>query len=238
MSSTNSEHTYDFGVAEEDPSLERSWALFKEDTRDHELTILHEEGVYRHLRIAQSDSYMYSWDIITWPGHLAITGDIGDGFTFSRIHDMFKFFTPYASDAETMPLINPDYWGEKLGHAQRGVEEKYSPHSFMRQVRQRAEEHAQDYVDYHNRPHPTFSVEEFCNSAVHYAEDEHSARNWASKDSSIEVLGQDLYWEGDFSVFNHHFITACFAISDAIRRYKAVKETAADPETPATDTVQ
>lgn len=238
MTSTNSEPTFDFGIFHRDIPREHAWALFREDTRDHELTILHEDGVYRHLRIAQPDSYMYSWDIITWPGHLAITGDIADGFTFSRIHDMFKFFALYTSNAETMPLINPDYWSEKLGHAQRGVEKKYSPHSFMSQVHHHAREYAQEYVDHHNRPHPTFSVEEFCSSAVYHAEDEHSARDWASKDSSIEVLGQDLYWEGDFSVFDHHFITACFAISDAIRRYKAVKGTVADPETPATDAAQ
>lgn len=223
-SPTNSTHTYDFGIAKEDPSLERSWEFFKEETRDHKLTILHDNGVYRHLRVAQPGTAIFSWDIITWPGHLAIAGDIGDGFTFARLHDMFNFFTPYASDAEAMPQINPDYWREKLGHAQRGVEKKYSPHSFMHQIRQSAEEYAHDYEDLHNHPHPTFSVEEFCSSAVYYAEDEHSARDWASRESSIEVLGQDLYWEGDFSVFDHHFITACFAISDAIRRYRNAKE--------------
>lgn len=79
---------------------------------DHEMTVKHENGIYRHLRFVKPGTWMYGFDIVTWPGHLFVGGDI-ESFTFARVNDMIPFF----AHAE----INPHYWSEKLV-APRGQE--------------------------------------------------------------------------------------------------------------------
>lgn len=83
---------------------------FARDTKNHVMTVLHDDGVYRHLRFAQPDRSSYWFDIVTWPGTLAIRGDFGDGFMFVRINDMFEFFRRNGNEHG----INPGYWAEKV----------------------------------------------------------------------------------------------------------------------------
>ena len=88
---------------------------FANDVAKHEMTIFHDGGLYRHLRFVHTTinertgkperSSSYYFDLITWPGHLAIDGDMG-GFMFARTEDMFEFFRGQR--------INPGYWAEKL----------------------------------------------------------------------------------------------------------------------------
>lgn len=78
---------------------------FKQATAEHEVTICDERGLYRHLRCQKPETWVYGFDIVTWPGYLAYVGDVGD-FVFSRVRDMFEFFRGYSP--------NPDYWSEKL----------------------------------------------------------------------------------------------------------------------------
>src|ERR1039457_99476 len=79
---------------------------FERDTAEHEMTVIHDDGLYRHLRFQKPGSWIYGYDIVTWPGYLAITGDAGE-YMFARLPDMFEFFA--GNDR-----INPQYWAEKL----------------------------------------------------------------------------------------------------------------------------
>jgi hypothetical protein len=88
---------------------------FAADTAQHEMTVLRDDGLYRHLqfvRVAPSPktgkperSSFYWFELVTWPGHLAITGDCGT-YVFARIEDMFGFFRGHR--------VNPGYWAEKV----------------------------------------------------------------------------------------------------------------------------
>lgn len=78
---------------------------FALDTAEHKMTILHEDGLYRHLRFKKPKTGMYWFDIITWPGALAIRGDMGN-YVFARLDDMFEFFRGHA--------VNEQYWAEKM----------------------------------------------------------------------------------------------------------------------------
>ncbi|HED2432075.1 TPA: hypothetical protein R4Y37_001312 [Citrobacter freundii] len=80
---------------------------FLVDTAFHRMEIIRDDGLYRHLRMKQPGTSCYYFDIITWPGYLTVTGDMGT-WTFSRIADMFNFFGRW--DGE----INIGYWSEKL----------------------------------------------------------------------------------------------------------------------------
>lgn len=82
---------------------------FLRDVQHHKMTVLLDQGLYRHLRFKQPGSGNMWFEIITWPNVLTIHGDMGT-WTFSRVEDMFTFFR--GSDLK----INPSYWAEKLQH--------------------------------------------------------------------------------------------------------------------------
>lgn len=73
---------------------------------EQRMTILKEDGVYRHLQFRKPGSSFYHFELITFPGYLVITGDMGS-YTFSRVHDMFEFFSSNG-------YINSGYWAEKV----------------------------------------------------------------------------------------------------------------------------
>lgn len=92
----------------------QAYSTFKKYAAEHQLTVLHNDGLYRHLRMAKPGTRIWSWDIITWPGTIAIRGDIGDGYMFSRLEDMFDFM--HGNEA---PNIDFRYWHEKLNVGSR-----------------------------------------------------------------------------------------------------------------------
>jgi hypothetical protein len=82
---------------------------FLKDVQHHQMTIPLNEGVYRHVRFKQPGTSNMWFDLVTWPGFLTISGDMGT-WTFSRVPDMFTFFR------DDKLRINPSYWAEKLEH--------------------------------------------------------------------------------------------------------------------------
>ena len=63
---------------------------FKKDTAEHQMTVLRDDGLYRHLRFRKPGTGIYGFDIVTWPGYLAISGDMGASM-FTRLEDMIQF---------------------------------------------------------------------------------------------------------------------------------------------------
>lgn len=84
---------------------------FLRNVFNHELTIDLDEGLHRHLTFKNPETYNRCFHITTWPGYLAISGDMGT-FVFSRLRDMFEFFRG--------EWINLGYWAEKLQATDRG----------------------------------------------------------------------------------------------------------------------
>lgn len=81
---------------------------FLRDVAEHRITVVHEHGVHRHIRCQKQDGCpFYSFDVVTWPGYLTVTGDMGS-YTWCRVDDMFRFFR------RPDLVINPGYWTEKL----------------------------------------------------------------------------------------------------------------------------
>lgn len=122
-----------------------AWQAFTENASEHELNILRDDGVYRHVRMNKPGTRMWGWDITTWPGHLATSGDIADGFMFTRTHDMFGFFNvpehkiAYYSDGA--PSIDLRYWAQKLCGG-RSLEVKiHHAATFLQHVREHLDEH-------------------------------------------------------------------------------------------------
>jgi hypothetical protein len=122
----------------------RTYADFLAQTREHVLVVLHDEDLYRHFRIQAPGTRMWSWDVTTWPGHLATSGDIADGYMFNREPDMIGFFASagksegYYSDGA--PSIDFRYWAEKLCGGRSREVRQYDPDLFIQLVREHLEE--------------------------------------------------------------------------------------------------
>ena len=90
---------------------------FLHDVREHKMVIARDDGVHRHIIFKRPSSGIMHFEMLTWPGKLCYSGDIGT-FVFERLPDMFEFFRTdriHRSPNEGTGLaINPGYWAEKL----------------------------------------------------------------------------------------------------------------------------
>ncbi|MFI7448168.1 hypothetical protein ACIBQX_11775 [Nonomuraea sp. NPDC049714] len=106
---------------------------FQRETASHEMQVLHDDGLYRHLRFLKPGHSSYWFDLITAPGSLIFQGD-GDSYVFRRLTDMFEFFRSGIWEDGSLH-INPHYWAEKLTSDRDSVM-KYDQDSFERQVKE------------------------------------------------------------------------------------------------------
>lgn len=79
-------------------------------TKDHRMTILQDDGVYRLIRMSKPQSSAYRFNITTFPGYLVFTGDMGS-YVFSRVYDMFEFHRIDWNSGT--PTIDYRYWAQK-----------------------------------------------------------------------------------------------------------------------------
>lgn len=106
---------------------------FLKDVKDHKIDIVLDQGLHRHINFSRDGSYCYSFSIVTWPGYLCISGDMG-AYVFTRIDDMFGFFKDENSEELK---INTRYWSEKC--ETKGSIKEFSVDSFR--------ENVQEYID-------------------------------------------------------------------------------------------
>lgn len=188
---------------------EQIWSSVVAQTKDHQLTILREDGLHRHLTVAEPGVNNWSWGVITWPGHLATFGDIADGYMFRRTRDMLTFFDvddhllDYYTDGS--PSIDFRYWAEKLCGG-RDVT-RYDPDTFMWQVKEAL---AEDELD-------DEAQAELIEEASWVQASEGTAREWLNNREA--VFGTDT-WEWDLTDFDTSFLFACYCIHLTVRLYR------------------
>lgn len=190
---------------------------FQENTAKHELTILKDDGKYRHIRFGVKGSSFYAINITTWPGYLAVTGDMGD-FVFTRLSDMFEFFRGKSG-------INPGYWGEKLVAEPRGSEygKKWSEEAFKRDVNNYLENNLEPLEDLDGEEAETNNaireeIEESLKFISHKEEADDFIANFDEHDFQF-----DSFYEYDNTEYTHHFLWICYAIVEVIKLYDATK---------------
>jgi hypothetical protein len=189
--------------------------VFKADTADHQMTVLQDDGEYRHLRFAEpGPNGWHCWfELVTWPGSLAIRGDHGS-FVFSRVDDMFTFFRRPGGDT-----INPGYWAEK---EQTGAKTKgYSEDVFRKQV----VDHFVDSVRNGEAPRGLGKAlrEDIFDSYAYDISFEEPARE-ALSDFSFKGYRFHDTWEWDFTDWDHHYLWCCHAVAWGIRQYDDARQ--------------
>lgn len=207
---------------------------FIRDIAKHTITVVSDEGVNRHLHFQRPGTMCMHFDIITWPGYLCYTGDMGT-YVFRREQDMIGFFRKGRNDKPYR--IDFRYWAEKVEAADKcdGIEE-FSSAAFQRNVRDYFEQRTGDDEE-------------------RWPEDRKSAL-WAEIKSEVldcldetseGVFMQRLYdfshdgfsfqdWEYRSKEYSHRFLWCCHALEWAIKTYDAYKneqKNADYPEYPA-----
>lgn len=187
---------------------------FADDTAAHQLTVLLDQGLYRHLRFADPASRNTWFEIITVPGLLTINGDMGT-FTFSREADMFGFFR--RADGG----INDYYWTEKLLAGDQPAK-AYSDKIFAATIRQDAEGQLDDAeVDGEQRAAALAELEEEVLSVA--SEGEHEAFR-ALAGFSNDLLDFTDAWEHDFTEYSFRYLWSLHAIFHGIAEHTARTE--------------
>lgn len=205
---------------------------FPSDVEGHALSVLHDNGLYRHLR-SVNPGHPFCWfEVITWPGSLAVRGDMGGGYIFSRVEDMFQFFR---SPAGKPYRINPSYWAEKLPDCGRSVE-VHSEAVFRGRLNEALAEYEEEHPELlarHERdygdakwPPPPMTPDEARKLVADYEQDdrlrfEDGARELLNELERAGVVSET--WEWTFTDYDWPFLWACHAIVWAVDRYDHVK---------------
>ena len=201
---------------------------FESEIAEHVMTVIRDDGEYRHLRFQKPGTRAMSFDLLTWPGHLCYTGDMGT-YVFSRVRDMLEFFRSPKGDWRD---INLPYWAEKVLAKDRDGIKEYCLDKFKQNIR----EWLADYIDGHDLS--TAEIDELRDEVEHEvirAAAEHFVSRGADDLSTAAACGytyncrpvfQD-FWEVDSTVYTHRYTWCCHAIVWGIAQYDTANAEAA-----------
>lgn len=192
---------------------ERVAKMFALDTAEHQLTVLHDDGLYRHILMATPGTGLYRYELITWPGHLAVGGDL-DSYVFSRADDMFTFFRGKE--------INPQYWAEKIQDG-RDRARQHSEDLFKELVRSELKHLPAPNLSSEQREGHLALLERMADGDAHWPE---GAREMLA-DAEVAGLFSDT-WEWNFQDWDWHYLYCLNAIVAGIKAYDAAKAAAAE----------
>jgi hypothetical protein len=195
---------------------------FEGDIADHGMTIIRDDGPYRHLRFSRPDSYIMGFDIITWPGFLAYVGDMGS-YVFSRTEDMLTFFRR----TDDYP-IDFRYWAEKLQGPRGGRElaVEYSADAMRAEV----ERWLKDYVEGHELGGTeALELREAVQEQVlerEMAEHSETFAHFYVREFDHKGISMEGLEDPDFTQYELRFLWCCYALRWAIELYD---KTTAEP---------
>lgn len=187
---------------------------FTLDVAEHTLTVLHDQDGYLHLRFRKpGGTSMYWFDIVCWPGTLAVRGDMGS-FMFTRIHDMMSFFRGHA--------VNPQYWAEK--EVTGAPTKRFDPDTATRVIEDEVKDRRDEYSpeDYH-------LIVQAATAMVR-------SEDWSYREG-VQMILNDFSvalhdgstfrfhdtWEWDLEEWTAQYLWCCFALPWAIAQYDATK---------------
>lgn len=212
-------------------------ADFLKDVAQHQMIVVRDEGVHRHIRFKQPGTSIMHFDLITWPGHLCYTGDMGT-YVFSRLDDMFEFFR---TDREYMRSrgkgtlgINLGYWAEKVLSQDRhdGIK-RFSEERFNRAVMTDLVRWIRENAHQTTKDDRRDLWDAVVSDVIHADEDSAGYRKQiAAHDFNYRVNGhlafqfQD-FWEHTVDDYTHRFIWCCYALAWGIQQYDDARQTAA-----------
>jgi hypothetical protein len=213
---------------------------FLRDVADHKLIVLRDDGVSRHVRFKRPDTGCMHFDLITWPGYLCYTGDMGT-YVFQRTTDMFTFFRKRGR----LDGIDHRYWAEKVEASDRDGVQKFSFAKFQAMIRDWVTEseesskpddedsealgkHAMAYAELRAAIEDEVlgaddNGTRCYDAATDFRHDGDAWKDFNGKDARFEF--SDV-WDGfDYatSEYTHRFYWCCYALAWGIEQYDLFK---------------
>jgi len=205
-------------------------ADFLRDVAQHEMTILHDAGEFRHIQFKKPGSSSFSFTITTFPGYPVMTGDMGS-WVFTRLRDMFEFFRT-DPERRTGLYINRGYWAEKLvatdsnGRHSSGCEE-YDPDKFRRAIYSEALHLCREAASFGlTKDERWFLLEKLkCVRDAGLDDEGEAYREVAEFGFDHKKLSHPLsicdFFEHNLKRWTYHYTWGCYAIAWAIQQYDA-----------------
>lgn len=218
---------------------------FLKDVESHVIEVIKDDGLYRHIRLRKPGTMCMHFDLLTWPGYLCYTGDMGT-YVFRRLEDMFEFFRSdreYAQRRGRQLSINTHYWAEKLeavdgGRHRAGVLE-FDQEKFRRVIN----EYRINWIkDAHSRRSLNKDERRYLWEAV----DEDVLNLIDEGEERVQMAAYDFFYspgtgrpnwqfddlfEHDFTKYKGRFIWCCYALAWGIQKYDDHKAEQALAET-------
>jgi len=193
--------------------------IFLRDVAEHVMEVLRDDGVNRHIRFRKPGTMCMHFDLITWPGYLCYTGDMGT-YVFRRLADMFAFFRTdreYHCAKGRQLAINPGYWGEKLEAVSRYGEgyREFSMDLFEQAVRRDLESFTEDWPE-EQKAELVQAVEDDVLNACDQHEAIEAVRRFDHEGAGCLF---DDFWEHRLEDYTFHFKWCCYALAWGVARY-------------------
>jgi len=196
---------------------------FLREVTQHAINIINDDGIHRHIVFRHPGSSSFWFELITWPGTLCINGDCGT-YVFSRIQDMFNFFSSKNSDDNLQ--INPHYWGEKLQAVDRCS-------GFMKFDEDSFRERVKDYFDSFVESNPELNDHKdelwgaIVDDVLYHSSNEHEAYQ-AVNDFNHEIGDRvfeftDFFDGGGTETYAARYLWCLYAIVWGIKKYDMSK---------------
>jgi hypothetical protein len=190
-------------------------ARFGRDTASHKMTVLHEEGLYRHLKFMNPEhGSIGAFQLITWPYNLVVKTGWTFHFDINATPDMFDLFRNTALTGE----INPSYWQEKV-RAGRDEVEGFDENLFEQQVK------AHVVAAIRNGDAPRGIGAEVARDIFEWGDISHEAgARRALEDFRYKEWTFGETWEWNFRDYTLGFLHSCYAIRFGIDLWDAARK--------------
>ena len=196
------------------------WESFLKDVQkpgaEHVIEVIKDDELYRHLRFKRPGTTCMHFDIVTWPGHLAYSGDMGS-YTFTRLWDMFEFFRRKVGDD-----IDFRYWAEKCIAADNGDGiEKWSRDAFGEATYDFFVNYCEGRDDLTEEDVQTLAadLQSMLRGVTCEFESYTDVGDFLSKLPSGQRVMLDDFYEYRVSEYSHRFLWCCHAIAWGIEQY-------------------
>lgn len=192
---------------------------FLKDVRNHKMVVEIDQGVHRSIRFMSPSTSAYYFRLVTWPGHLSISGDMGD-FVFARLPDMFEFFR----DDGMKNRINLGYWAEKLkAHDKISGHREFSTDFFKKAIRERFDQWPFD--DDEQKAEALSNLEDQWDGLLGATPESLQEAISAAEQYTCPVTGNGFseMWDYRLEDYTFHFVWCCRAIVWGIKQYDLAK---------------
>lgn len=213
-----------------DKPLDIQFAQFENDVSKHTVTVLRDDGLYRHLRCSRG-SYAYSFDVVTWPGYLCYSGDMGC-FVFTRLPDMFEFFR-----GRRTARIDLGYIAEKAVASDKhdGIRE-FSESMLKAAIKADFDAFTEDWSD-DDRVLLCAEIDAEVVGAISDGRDAavRAALEFVTRGPDGDGRPRHVFvdfWEHRLEDYTTRFMWCCYAVPWAIEQYDALREPALQPVGP------